>query len=345
MLRSHQLRTDKTDLDRGHSRRPAYRDNGDACPRCSAHGKTQGDEAPFRRSARLHFRDLGVPALPACISPALRKTAKVGTPYNNARATHKEDDAFVGQATALMRAILQLILVDDNFSTILPAVEEVNIQNFLSFQLSTAAAALTLITLSTMFGLSNPLNAMQILFINILMDGPPSQSLGVDPIDHDVMRKPPRKKDEPIISRRILSRVAFSASVIVVGTLFVYYFALSDDQRMSRRDQTMVRVAYSFSCFVFLDLISAIENRGLGCGLTQNRMLVVTVAISFLSQLGLIYIPFMQAIFQTSALPLDDLLLLFALAATSFVMHEGRRRYERTLNQSETYAAATEELA
>ncbi len=101
----------------------------------------------------------------------------------------------------------------------------------------------------------------------------------------------------------------------------------------------------TFSCFVFLDLISAIQNRGLNCGLTQNRMLIVTVAISFLSQLGLIYIPFMQAIFQTEALPLDDLLLLFALAGSSFALHEGRRRYERVLNQSETYASATEELA
>jgi P-type Ca2+ transporter type 2C len=53
------------------------------------------------------------------------------------------------------------------------------------------------------------------------------------------MRKP-RKKDEPIISRRIRARALFSASVIVVGTLFIYYFAMSDDQHMSRRDQTMV---------------------------------------------------------------------------------------------------------
>jgi P-type Ca2+ transporter type 2C len=74
-------------------------------------------------------------------------------------------------------------------------------------------------------------------------------------------------------------------------------------------------------------------------------MLLVTVAISFLSQLGLVYVPFMQAVFQTEALPMDDLFLLFILAASSFALHEGRRRYERALNQRETYAAAIEELA
>lgn len=124
-----------------------------------------------------------------------------------------------------------------------------NIQNFLSFQLSTAAAALTLITLSTMLGLSNPLNAMQILFINILMDGPPSQSLGVDPVDPAVMRRPPRKKNAPIITRRLLYRVLFSASMIVIGTLFVYVFALEDDN-MSRREQTMVSCCLSFLGFI-----------------------------------------------------------------------------------------------
>jgi Ca2+-transporting ATPase len=74
-------------------------------------------------------------------------------------------------------------------------------------------------------------------------------------------------------------------------------------------------------------------------------MLIATVAISFLSQLGLIYIPFMQAIFQTEALPLDDLFLLFALGCSSFLLHESRRRYERALNQNETYASVMEELA
>jgi len=243
--------------------------------------------------------------------------------------------------TDVAKEAADVILVDDNFSTIMPAVEEGksifhNIQNFLSFQLSTAAAALTLITLSTFFGLSNPLNAMQILFINILMDGPPSQSLGVDPVDHSIMRRPPRRKDAPIINKQLLHRVLFSATVIVVETLFIYIYALSDD-RMSRREQTM-----TFTCFVFLDLVSALQNRGLGCGIKQNRMLLTTVSVSFLVQLGLIYVPFMQAIFQTAALDLGDLLLLLTLAGISFVLHEGRRKYERSA--AVTYTSVMEEM-
>lgn len=69
--------------------------------------------------------------------------------------------------------------------------------------------------------------------------GPPSQSLGVDPVDPIVMRRPPRRKDAPIVNKRLLYRVIFSASIIVVETLFIYIYALSDD-RMSRREQTMV---------------------------------------------------------------------------------------------------------
>lgn len=73
-----------------------------------------------------------------------------------------------------------MILLDDNFTTILAAIEEgkglfYNIRNFVRFQLSTSIAALSLVAISTALGLPNPLNAMQILWINILMDGPPAQ--------------------------------------------------------------------------------------------------------------------------------------------------------------------------
>jgi len=158
-------------------------------------------------------------------------------------------------------------------------------------------------------------------------------------VDPTVMRRPPRRKDAPIVNKRLLYRVIFSASIIVVETLFIYIYALSDD-RMSRREQTM-----TFTCFVFLDLVSAIQNRGLGCAITQNRMLVSTVSISFIVQLSLIYVPLMQSIFQTAALGSVDLFLLFVLAGTSFILHEVRRGYERRLNAIITSSSAMEEMA
>ncbi|KAK1924100.1 hypothetical protein DB88DRAFT_526657 [Papiliotrema laurentii] len=238
--------------------------------------------------------------------------------------------------TDVAKEAADVILVNDDFSSILPAVEEgksifYNIQNFLSFQLSTAVAALSLITLSTFLKLANPLNAMQILFINILMDGPPAQALGVDPVDKEIMRRPPRKKEASIISRRLMGRVGFSATMIILGTMFIFVHEISDGT-MSKRDQTM-----TFTIFVFLDLVSALQNRGLTCPMFRNRMLTLAVGVSFVVQLGLIYVPPLQHIFQTEALSARDLLMLLGLAATSMGLHEGRRWYERGLVEKEIF--------
>ncbi|EST09416.1 Cation-transporting P-type ATPase, N-terminal [Kalmanozyma brasiliensis GHG001] len=251
--------------------------------------------------------------------------------------------------TDVAKEAADVILVDDNFATILSAVEEgkgifLNIQNFLSFQLSTAVAALTLITLSTAFRLKLPLNAMQILFINILMDGPPSQSLGVDPVDRkSVMSRPPRVKNAPVLNRRLFYRIGFSATMVVLGTLYVYIHELvpadiglplhdgaHTEKVADQRDSTM-----TFTCFVFLDLVSAVQNRGLYTAITANRMLGLTVSISLVAQLGMVYLPPLQGVFQTTGLALGDLVFLAAIAGVSFVLHEGRRFVERRVVERE----------
>ena len=103
--------------------------------------------------------------------------------------------------TDVCKEAADMVLLDDDFSTILSAIEEgksifYNIRNFVRFQLSTSIAALMLISLSTLFNIPNPLNPMQILWINVIMDGPPAQSLGLEPVDPNVLRRPPRRQSE-----------------------------------------------------------------------------------------------------------------------------------------------------
>ena len=120
-----------------------------------------------------------------------------------------------------------MVIVDDDFSTIVNAIEEgksifYNIKNFLSFQLSTSVAALSLVAMNNLIGRPNPLNPMQILWINIIMDGPLAQSLGVESVDSSVMQRPPRKQQDDIITRPLIFRVLTSGLLILVGTIFVF---------------------------------------------------------------------------------------------------------------------------
>ena len=138
----------------------------------------------------------------------------------------------MGSGTDVCKEAADVILMDDNLSTIVVALEEgkaiyYNIRNFIKFQLSTSIAALSLIALSTILHIPNPLNAMQILYINILMDGPPAQSLGVEKVDTDVLRQPPRNVKEPVLTKELILGVLISAAFIVVGTMIVFISEVS----------------------------------------------------------------------------------------------------------------------
>lgn len=240
----------------------------------------------------------------------------------------------MGSGTDVTKEAADVILVNDNFATIMGAVREgksifYNIQNFVTFQLSTSAAALMLISLSTILQLRFPLNAMQILFINILMDGPPSQSLGVDPAHERVMQRPPRAKDAPVLTSRLFLRIAFSAAVMIILTYVVFltgYTPTALENSLDKHESTV-----TFTCFVMLALVCAIQSRGLYTGLFDNHMLLWTTGLSFGMQLLIIYVPILQSIFLTEALGLNDFSYLISIAIVGFGLQECRRIYERYL--------------
>ncbi|EDQ89391.1 uncharacterized protein MONBRDRAFT_32456 [Monosiga brevicollis MX1] len=235
--------------------------------------------------------------------------------------------------TDVAKEAADMILVDDNFSTIMHAIEEgkgiaYNVRNFLRFQLSTSVAALTLISITTMLGMHSPLNAMQILWINILMDGPPAQSLGVEPVQRDVMTMPPRRAREPMLTAKLLRNVIMSAAIIVTGVLYVYFRELQDDV-VTKRDTTM-----TFTCFVLFDMFNALTCRSTNksireIGLFSNSVFLYAVGGSLLGQLAVIYLPPLQAIFQTEALGFGDMVFLVMLCSTVWLADEGRKYWEQ----------------
>lgn len=233
--------------------------------------------------------------------------------------------------TDVAKEAADVVLADDDFSTITKAVAEgkgifFNIRNFLAFQLSTSFAALTMNAVATAFDLPSPLNAMQILWINIIMDGPPAQSLGVEPVDARILNAKPRKWDDPIVTKALLARAASSAALIVYLTLKVFSNEL-DDGHITRRDTTM-----TFMMFVNCDLFNAYVCRSsqrcfYELSLFGNPAFLWAVGGSVIGQFLVVYFPPLQEVFQTEALSLHDLLYIISLSSSILWLDTLRKKF------------------
>uniref|UniRef100_A0A1B0DE25 Calcium-transporting ATPase n=1 Tax=Phlebotomus papatasi TaxID=29031 RepID=A0A1B0DE25_PHLPP len=279
------------------------------------------------------------------IVKALQQTGNIvgmtGDGVNDGVALKRADIgiAMGKNGTDVCKEAADMILVDDDFHTIIAAIEEgkaifYNIRNFVRFQLSTSIAALSLIALATLMGIANPLNAMQILWINIIMDGPPAQSLGVEPVDQDVLKQKPRNVRQPMITRSVIVNVLLSASIIILGTLWVFQREMADGSGgKTKRDTTM-----TFTCFVLFDMFNALSCRSqtksvFQIGLFSNKMFLLAVGFSLLGQLLVIYFPPLQMVFQTEALTAMDLLFLVSLTSSVFIVSELKKWFERSMER------------
>jgi Ca2+-transporting ATPase len=175
------------------------------------------------------------------------------------------------------------------------------------------------------------------------MDGPPAQSLGVEPVHDKIFRAKPRKATEPILTRSLLLRAITNAVLIVYLTLRVFYMELGDGGVVTRRDTTM-----TFMTFVNCDLFNAYACRSselcfYELDLFSNSVFLFSVGGSILGQLAVIYFPPLQEVFQTEALSVSDIVYILILSSSILMLDTLRKKFFLKLFSDNSYTGASKQ--
>ncbi|MES5824816.1 HAD-IC family P-type ATPase [Streptomyces sp. RG80] len=234
--------------------------------------------------------------------------------------------------TDVAKEAADVVLTDDDFSTIVRAVREGraiydNIVKFVRFQLATNVGAILTLLGASLAGLPAPLTAAQLLWINIIMDGPPAMALAVDPARDDVMRHPPRDPRERILDARRLTAITRAGAVMAVGT--VGLLALAREQAGTDTALTM-----AFTTFVLFQLFNSLSARAdngplLGRHQFRNRTLWLCLAGVLAVQVVAVHVSWARTVFGTVPLTAGQWALCAGTAATVLLVELAVRLVRR----------------